>query len=57
MSHDQVLDMLKYLNMSNSPESKVKVIFIPCYLDGNDVLLNETYYVLIIGVELSKYPT
>ena len=57
MSHDQVLDMLKYLNMSNSPESKVKVIFIPCYLDGNDGILNETYYDLIIGADLSVYPS
>ena len=29
MSHDQVLDMLKYLNMSNSVDTKVKVIFVP----------------------------
>ena len=57
MSHDQVLDMLKYLNMSNSPESKVKVIFVPCYLDGNDGILNETYYDLIIGADLSVYPS
>lgn len=37
MSHDQVLDMMKYLGMSNSAESKVKVIFVPCYLDGRMV--------------------
>ena len=27
MTHDQVLDMLKYLGMGNRPEDKVKVIF------------------------------
>lgn len=26
MTHDQVLDMLKYLGMGNRPEDKVKVI-------------------------------
>lgn len=55
MSQDQVLDMLKYLNMSNSVESKVKVIFIPCYLDGNDGLLNISYYDLMIGNDLTVY--
>ncbi|MDY3268212.1 MAG: glycogen/starch synthase [Phocaeicola sp.] len=57
MSHDQVLDMLKYLNMSNSPESKVKVIFVPCYLDGRDGIFNMTYYDLVLGNDLSVYPS
>ena len=57
MSHDQVLDMLKYLNMSNSADSKVKVIFVPCYLDGKDGILNMTYYDLILGNDLSVYPS
>ena len=55
MSHDQVLDMLKYLGMSNSPESKVKVIFVPCYLDGKDGIFNISYYDLILGNDLSVY--
>lgn len=57
MSHDQVLDMLKYMNMSNAPDSKVKVIFVPCYLDGEDGILNEMYYDLLIGNDLSIYPS
>ena len=55
MSHDQVLDMLKYLNMSNSPESKVKIIFIPCYLDGHDGIVNVPYYDAIIGNDMSVF--
>ena len=57
MSHDQVLDMLKYLNMSNAPESQVKVIFVPCYLNGNDGILNRPYYDVVIGNDLSVYPS
>lgn len=57
MTHDQVLDMMKYLNMRNTPDSKVKVIFVPCYLDGRDGILNETYYDLIIGSDLTVYPS
>ena len=57
MSHDQVLDMLKYLNMSNAADSKVKVIFVPCYLDGKDGIVNEVYYDLLIGADMSVYPS
>lgn len=57
MSYDQVLDMLKYLNMSNGADTKVKVVFVPCYLDGKDGILNELYYDLLIGMDLSVYPS
>ena len=55
MSHDQVLDMLKYLNMSNAEDTKVKVIFVPCYLDGRDGIVNMPYYDLLIGFDLTVY--
>lgn len=57
MSHDQVLDMLKYLNMSNGADTKVKVVFVPCYLDRKDGILKELYYDLLIGMDLSVYPS
>ena len=57
MTHDQVLDMLKYLGMGNRAEDKVKVIFVPCYLDGQDGILNKHYYDIIIGQDLSVYPS
>ena len=57
MSHDPVLDMLKYLNMSNGADTKVKVVFVPCYLDGKDGILKELYYDLLIGMDLSVYPS
>ena len=57
MTHDQVLDMLKYLGMGNRPEDKVKVIFVPCYLDGKDGILNKLYYDLVLGSDLSVYPS
>ena len=55
MTHDQVLDMLKYLGMGNRPEDKVKVIFIPCYLAGKDGIFNKLYYDLILGMDLTVY--
>ena len=55
MTHDQVLDMLKYLGMGNRPEDKVKVIFVPCYLNGRDGIMNKEYYDLLLGQDLSVY--
>lgn len=57
MSHDNVLGMLKYYNMWNKQEDKVKLIFLPCYLTGNDGVLNMTYYDLVLGNDLCIYPS
>lgn len=55
MSHDQVIDYLKRFNMWNRPEDKVKVILVPCYLDGNDGIFNIPYYDILIGTDLTVY--
>ena len=57
MTHDQVLDMLKYLDLNNRPQDPVKVIFVPCYLDGKDGIINKHYYDLIVGEDLTIYPS
>lgn len=57
MSHDNVLGMLKYLNMWNRKEDKVKLIFLPCYLTGEDGVLNMSYYDLVLGNDLCIYPS
>ena len=57
MSHDNVLDMMKYHDMWNRKDDKVKLIFIPCYLNGDDGIMNMPYYDVIIGKDLSVYPS
>ncbi|MDO4160608.1 MAG: glycogen/starch synthase [Prevotellaceae bacterium] len=57
MSHDNVLSMLKYLDMHNNVNDNVKLIFIPCYLNGNDGIFNMTYYDLVLGNDLCVYPS
>ena len=57
MSHDNVLGMMKYYDMHNLKEDKVKVIFLPCYLDGNDGIVNMTYYDVVLGNDLCIYPS
>lgn len=55
MADDNVLNTLRWFNKSNRPEERVKVIFVPCYLDGKDGIFNLTYYDLLIGNDLSIY--
>ena len=57
MSHDNVLGMLKYYDMHNRHDDNVKVIFLPCYLDGKDGIVNMTYYDIVLGNDLCIYPS
>ena len=57
MSHDNVLSMLKYYDMHNRKDENVKVIFLPCYLDGKDGILNMNYYDVVLGNDLCIYPS
>ena len=57
MSHDNVLGMMKYYDMHNQKEDKVKVIFLPCYLDGSDGIVDLTYYDVVLGNDLCIYPS
>ena len=57
MGHDNVLNMMKFYDMHNRHEDKVKVIFLPCYLDGNDGILNLSYYDVVLGNDLCIYPS
>ncbi len=57
MSHDNVLSMMKYYDMHNRKDDNVKVIFLPCYLDGRDGIVNMTYYDVVLGNDLCIYPS
>lgn len=57
MSHDSVLNMLKYLDMQNRADDNVKLIFLPCYLTGDDGILDMKYYDLVLGNDLCVYPS
>ena len=57
MGHDNVLNMMKFYDMHNRHEDKVKVIFLPCYLDGHDGIMDLTYYDVVLGNDLCIYPS
>lgn len=57
MSHDNVLGMMKYYDMHNRKEDQVKVIFLPCYLDSKDGIMDMSYYDVVLGNDLCIYPS
>ena len=55
--NDRVLGMMNWLGMHNQKGEKVKLIFIPCYLTGDDGIVNLSYFDVILGNDLCIYPS
>ncbi len=56
-STDPVLQRIQTNMLNNGQKSQVKVIFAPSYLNGNDGIFNLPYYDLLIGFDLSVFPS
>ena len=52
-----VLQSIADNNLNNNQNSKVKIIFVPSYLNGNDGIFNMPYFDLLIGFDLSVFPS
>ncbi len=55
--YDPILKRLKENSLFNSLQDKVKVIFVPSYLNGNDGIFDLSYYDLLPGFDLSVFPS
>lgn len=55
--HDPIINELNRLNVDNAPESNVKVVFAPVYLDGHDGIFNLNYYDTLVGFDLTVFPS
>ncbi|MBS3142090.1 glycosyltransferase [Candidatus Woesearchaeota archaeon] len=56
-STDPIIQAFRYFGLLNRPEDKVKVVFYPVYLTGNDELINLTYYDTMAGCHLGVFPS
>ncbi len=54
---DPVMKRIKELHLFNKKSDKVKVLFVPTYLNGNDGIFNFTYYQLLVGLDLTVFPS
>lgn len=55
--NDRALGMMNWLGMHNTKGERVKLVFIPCYLTGNDGVVNLPYYDIILGNDICIYPS
>lgn len=54
---DDILQRLIKKDLLNRVGHKVQVIFVPSYLNGVDGVINKSYYDLLIGFDLSAFPS
>lgn len=55
--NDPLLSQIKALGFTNAKEEKVKIIFVPSYLNGDDGIFNTSYYDLLIGLDATVFPS
>jgi len=56
-SSDPVIQRIAANNLLNDEKSQVKVIFAPSYLNGYDGIFNMSYFDLLIGFDLTVFPS
>ncbi|MDR2131205.1 MAG: alpha-glucan family phosphorylase [Odoribacteraceae bacterium] len=56
-ANDPILARLSEQRLFNEPGDRVKVIFSPCYLSGEDGAFDLSYYDLLIGMDLTAFPS
>lgn len=57
LNEDRILCLIKQLGLWNASEDAVKVMLVPCYLEGNDGIFNMPYYDLLAANDLCIYPS
>lgn len=54
---DPIMHTLQYLDVQNKQEDRLKIIFVPSYLNGEDGVFQMAYYDLLIGMDLTVFPS
>jgi glycosyltransferase involved in cell wall biosynthesis len=55
MNDDRVTNFIRSSGFSSAASEKVRIIFVPCYLDGRDGIFNLPYYDLLIGMDATVF--
>ena len=54
---DVITRRFRELGFNNARGSRVKVYFVPSYLNGNDGVFGKSYYDLLVGLDLTLFPS
>lgn len=55
--YDPILNQLHDSQLNNKVDDKVKIIYVPVYLNEEDGIFNLSYYDLLIGFDLTIFPS
>lgn len=56
-SENPIINQLINSGLRNRPEDKVKIIFVPTYLDGKDGIFNISYYEFLAAFDVTIFPS
>ena len=54
---DKVCSYLRFLDFINKKDCNTKIVFVPAYLDEKDGIFDLSYYDLLIGLDLTVFPS
>lgn len=54
---DQIINRIHQLGLSSDRGSDVQVIYVPCYLNGDDGIFNMQYYDMLAGMDATAFPS
>ena len=57
LNEDRIVNLIKSMGFEDCTNNNVKVILVPCYLDGNDGIFDLHYYDLLTANDLTIYPS
>lgn len=57
IGYDPIINKIQEIHLSNEATERVKLIFVPCYLGGDDGLFNIPYFDLLLGLDMTISPS
>ncbi len=57
MDCDPIISRIHGIGFTNDKNSRVTVIYVPCYLNGTDGIFNMAYYDLLAGMDATVFPS
>lgn len=55
--NDVVLCKMRDVSFTNKPDDQLLVIDVPCYLNGHDGVFELSYYDMLVGLDLTVFPS
>lgn len=56
-NNDSIMNSIKWHSLRNDKQDKVKIVFIPSYVNDSDGIFNRSYYDILIGLDLTIFPS